>query len=230
MRVWVTRAQPGAERTAARLRTMGRDPLVAPLLAVRALPESAIDLRGVEALAFTSANSVAAFAARSSEGRALPVFTVGGATARGARAAGFARVSSAEGDVRALAALILAAGPGGQVLHAGAREPAGDLVGALNARGVPARLAALYETAALPLAPEVADAWPRLETLLIHSPRAAEAFVAATRERATGGLTAACISDAAAAPLRGRVGEVRVAARPDESALLDLLGKPARSG
>ena len=35
--IWVTRTQPGAEATAGRLRAMGFDPLVAPLLEVRAL-------------------------------------------------------------------------------------------------------------------------------------------------------------------------------------------------
>ena len=34
-RVWITRAQPGAARTAARLTALGFEPVVAPLLAIR---------------------------------------------------------------------------------------------------------------------------------------------------------------------------------------------------
>ena len=50
-RIWVTRAQPGADATAERVRALGHDALVAPLLAVRALPDVQVDLSGVAALA-----------------------------------------------------------------------------------------------------------------------------------------------------------------------------------
>ena len=83
--IWVTRAQPGAGATADRLRSMSFEPLVAPLLEVRPLAGGPIDLTGVTALAFTSANGVAAFAVRSEE-RSMPVFAVGGATAEAASA------------------------------------------------------------------------------------------------------------------------------------------------
>ena len=62
-RIWVTRAEPGASATAGRLRALGLDPLVSPVLEVRPL-EAAIDTDGAAALAFTSANAVRAFAAR----------------------------------------------------------------------------------------------------------------------------------------------------------------------
>jgi uroporphyrinogen-III synthase len=133
LKIWITRAEPGASRTAARLKALGRDPLVAPLLEVHPLAVS-IDLDGVGALAFTSANGVRAFAALS-EDRGLPVFAVGGATAEAARAAAFTSVTSAEGDVAALAQTIVANRDrfAGLVLAPGPREPAGDLVGALAA-------------------------------------------------------------------------------------------------
>ena len=132
-RIWITRAQPGADATAERVRVLGHEPVVAPLLAVKVLPDAQVDLSGVAALAFTSANGVRAFADLSGE-RAMRVFAVGSATAEAAKAAGFKRVLSADGDVNALAIgishrkneLI------GEVLHPGALEPAGDLVSALE--------------------------------------------------------------------------------------------------
>ena len=133
MRVWVARAEPGAQATAARLVALGHEPVVAPVLAVRPLTP-ALDLQGIAALAFTSANGVEAFA-RLTDLRELPVFAVGRATAKAAHAEGFASVSSADGDVEDLCGLI-AAGAAGPVLWAGAREPAGDLVGMLRACGV----------------------------------------------------------------------------------------------
>ena len=85
-KIWITRAQPAAELTAQRVRALGHEALVAPLLAVRTLPDVSIDLAGVAALAFTSANGVRAFADLSGE-RSLRVFAVGAATAQAAAAA-----------------------------------------------------------------------------------------------------------------------------------------------
>src|SRR4051812_12438776 len=100
-KIWITRAQPGADATAERVRALGHEALVAPLLAVRALEDVEIDLIGVAALAFTSANGVRAFADLSPE-RQIRVFAVGSTTAQAARAAGFRLVLSADGDVEAL--------------------------------------------------------------------------------------------------------------------------------
>ena len=145
-------------------------------------------------LVFTSANGVAAFAALTPD-RALPVFTVGDATAEAARAAGFAAVRSAGGDIGMLAAL---------------------LRGRVEAVALPVYEA--VETRAP--APDAFDA------VLIHSPRAGRALAALGPFP---GRTAIAISEAAAAPLGAGSGlRIRVAANPDESALLAALGNPAR--
>ena len=214
MKIWVTRAEAGAGRTAERLRALGHEPLLAPVLEVHALNPD-IDLGGVGSLAFTSANGVRAFAALSRD-RGLPVFAVGGATSEAARAAGFAFVLSADGDVEDLARAIAGSSGmlAGEVLHPGAAEPAGDLIGALAALGVAARGVTVYETLILPTAVP-----PGAEALLIHSPKAARAVA----EARIGGLTAYCISEAAAQPLAGRVQRVVTAAEPNEASLLSLL-------
>lgn len=234
LRLWVTRARPGAEATAARLTALGHRPLTSPLLAIRRL-KPPLDFTGVGALAFTSVNGVAAFAALESD-RRLPVFAVGDATARAAREAGFASVRSAAGDVNALAALIgRDHDPAvGAVLVAGAREAAGDLPGALEAAGIEVRSAALYAAAAAPGGRGLkALAARRLDGVLIHSPRAARRLadlIAADPALAAPAvaLAACCISPAAAAPLRSLgLNRIAVADSPDEAALLSLLGKPA---
>jgi uroporphyrinogen-III synthase len=201
---------------------LGFAPIVDPLLTVEPL-EVEIDLSHVGALAFTSANGVEAFA-RLSDARNLPVFAVGRATAKAAETVGFASVTSADGDVEDLGRLIVrsASGP---VLWAGAREPAGDLVGLLRGHGVMARGVAVYETSER--APS-AETLARLDgplTALLHSPRAAGALATILRERSTSGLRALCLSEAVAAPLLGlkELGSVTFAPRPDESALLDML-------
>src|SRR5437868_3236256 len=62
-RIWITRARPGAEATASRLRDAGFEPVIAPVLEARPIADAAVDLTGVDALAFTSAAGVAAFVA-----------------------------------------------------------------------------------------------------------------------------------------------------------------------
>ena len=228
LRLWVTRARPGAEATAARLKEMGHRLLISPLLAIRRL-KPRLDLAGVGAVAFTSRNGVAAFAALSPE-RALPVFAVGDATAEAARDAGFRNVRSAAGDVTALSALITVEPAEGSVLIAGAREPAGDLPGALKAAGVKTRAAALYATvAATGGRGLVALKAGKLDGVLIHSPRAARRLADLTMGLvpAAGAVPAFCISPAAAAPLSASPAFAPLAAaHPDEGALLSLLGKP----
>jgi uroporphyrinogen-III synthase len=227
-RIWVTRASPGAEATAARLAAMGLAPLVAPLLEVRDLsPE--VDLDGVAALAFTSVNGVAAFA-RLHGDRDRPVFAVGDRTARAASEAGFMAVASADGDVEALAALILreAARLDGALLHPSALEPAGDLVSRLAATGVRARRLAVYETVDRDPSPAILAGLDDLEAVLLHSPRAARVLVPWLAERPAPHLRALCLSPTVARPLGDlvqarRLGCVTSAPHPNETALLDLL-------
>lgn len=230
-RVWITRAQSGAARTAARLTALGFEPVVAPLLTIRPLPDAlprflaaAPDLTTVAALAFTSPNGVEAFAALVPAPllRDRPVFAVGDATAEAARAAGFADARSAAGDIHALARLIAASPIDGLILAPGAREPAGDLAALLPDRAIQ-RLpvyAAEETDAAVPAA---------FDAVLVHSPRAARALAAVLPPAAARNRLAVCISAAAAAPLAAlSFAEIRTAEAPDETSMLTALGKSAR--
>ena len=229
-RVWITRAQPGADATAARVRDLGLEPLVEPLLEVRTLPEEPVDLDGVGAIAFTSANAVRAFAPRSAA-RATPVFVVGAATAAAARAAGFDDVRSADGDVRALGELVAAqwSASDGAILHPSAAEPAGDLVGALTAVGLKARRLAMYEAVARSPAPALFEALPGIRFVLAHSPRGARALAEVLERSPAPQLTALCLSSAVAAPLAAAgLTHVESAQAPREEALMQLLAARAR--
>lgn len=193
--------------------------MVVPLLAVQPIETAPLSLEGVSALAFTSQNGVDAFAALSPE-RDLPVFTVGDATAEAARGQGFRTVRSAGGALADLAAMLIAEAPrDGWLLAPGAREPAGDL-SALASPAVQVRVMPVYETLDTGAAvPEAFDA------VLVHSARAALAL----RSRGPfSGQVAVVLSAAVAGALGDGSGlEIRVAASPDESALLAALGKPA---
>ena len=226
-RIWITRAQPGADATAERVRALGHEGVIAPLLVVRALPDVQIDLSGVAALAFTSANGVRAFADISAE-RALRVFAVGAATAQAARSAGFKLVLSADGDVEALAE-----GIGqrrgelrGLVLNPSAAEPAGDLVGALDRQGVAARRVVLYETAPLTLEDETVAQLVTCDAVLLHSPRAAQVLAALLKTHPAPKLRALGLSKAVLRPLmRAKVGPRVFPSMPLEGALLNLIDR-----
>lgn len=227
-RIWITRASPGAEQTAARLTAMGLPPLADPLLEVVPLSPS-IDLDGVAALAFTSVNGVEAFA-RLCADRSRPAFAVGDRTARAAREAGFAEVVSADGDVGALAALIVGQGPriGGVVLHPSALEPAGDLVSPLVAAGLTARRVAVYETVERDPEPATLAQLGTMAAVLLYSPRAAGKLARVLKARPAPSLRALCLSPSVAGALGtaaqdGRLASVACAQHPNETALLELL-------
>jgi uroporphyrinogen-III synthase len=218
-RIWITRAEPGASRTAARLRDMGFDPVVRPLLQVEPLSTSIPDLDRFAALVFTSANGVAAFAALTAR-RNRPVFAVGDATAQAARDAGFCAVRSAAGDLTALARLIAAELNDAALLAPQAETPAGDLGAALteaDARGIRLHPLAVYRTI-----PTEAAAPAAFDAVLIHSPRAAKAL-AALEISEPDPTVAVCISTAAAEPLAERSFAFAVSERPDETSLLATL-------
>jgi uroporphyrinogen-III synthase len=235
MRIWITRAAPEAEATAERLRALGHEPLVEPVLEARAVSSAPPDLEGIGALAFTSRNGVRSFSVLSAE-RALPVFAVGAATAEAAREAGFSAVESADGDVAALAELIARRREGisGAVLYAAPETPAGDLVSALLAHGVTARAEVVYRTEPLelPAAAEQALLQGRLDAVLVHSARAAQALASyEALAHAAPSLELFAISEAASEPLRP-LGFARVQAAPfpKEASLLKLLASPPAAG
>jgi uroporphyrinogen-III synthase len=224
-KIWITRAQPGADVTAERVRALGHEALVAPLLAVRTLDDVEVDLSGVAALAFTSANGVRAFAEKSGD-RTLKVFAVGSATAQAARAAGFRSVLSADGDVDALAEGIglRRSELKGVVLHPGAAEPAGDLAGALEKHGVEARRLILYETGPAPISDAAARSLIQCDVALLHSPRAAQVLAKLLKVHPAPELRALGLSKAVIKPLYRTPMAAKVFPPfPLEAALLNLI-------
>jgi uroporphyrinogen-III synthase len=234
MRLLVTRPAEDAAPLADRLRGLGIEPVMAPLFTVQQVAGARPDLSGVQAVVFTSANGVRAFARASME-RARPVFAVGAATAEAARGAGFARIESAGGDVDDLARLIAARldPDDGALLQASGREVAGDLAGALEGAGFTLRREVLYRAEAVSrLPPEAAQAMSvrTLDGVLLFSPRTGSVFVrlarAAGHEAALAGMYAYCLSQAVGNEVAGvRWRGVRVADEPDLQSLLDLLGE-----
>ncbi len=231
-RVLVTRPSADALPLADALQRRGFDVLLQPLLRIQATDGPAPDLTGVQALLFTSANGVRAFARRSGV-RTPAVFAVGDATAAAAKAEGFSSVTSAGGAVEDLARLV--AGrldpAGGKLLHAAGSAVAGDLAGALGAAGFTVERLQLYTAQRVEsFDPSISAALRdgAVDAALFFSPRSAASFVSVVRAagltEACGGIGAFCLSEAvaeAASAIPWR--SVAVAPEPNQESLLATL-------
>jgi uroporphyrinogen-III synthase len=233
MRLLVTRPEPDNQRTAAALRALGHEVLLAPLLRIEAVADADLGPPPWSAVLLTSANGARAAARhpRHGELRALPVLTVGPGSAEAARAAGFADVTSAGGDGRDLARLAAQRFGGARVplLYLAGEDRARDLAGELAAHGLSVRTIVVYRAAAATaFPPEVRAALEqgRIEGVLHFSRRSVDSYLACARELIGRALTPAhyCLSARAAEPLRAAgAAAVRVAAQPDEARLLALV-------
>lgn len=242
MRVLITRPIEDAKPLADALAERGIDVLIEPLLEVTPLETVEIDLQGVQALLFTSANGVRAFAAASPR-RSLRVFAVGDGSAEAARRAGFDEVESAKGDVEALAALVVdrLKPENGILFHAAGTVTAGDLKSRLEALGYQVRRAQLYDAKiATTLSTETRAnlTLGGIDAILLFSPRTARTFADLWRAAGSpslGSIEALCLSAAVAREIDnlGWSG-VEIADRPDLPSMLALVdaaeAKVARKG
>ncbi|MFN8760115.1 MAG: uroporphyrinogen-III synthase [Tagaea sp.] len=237
--VLVTRPRGEAEAFATTLERRGYAAIAAPLLEI-VLDESArVDLGGVRAVLFTSANGVRAWA-RVGAPHESEAFCVGDATAQAAREAGFQIVHSAGGDVAALADLVRAklSPAEGALLHAAGSAVAGDLAGDLGKDGYEVRRVQLYRqdvATSLPFAAVQALRDGTIDAVTFFSPRTAETFVRLVKRadlldalRATRavGLSQAALDVAAEEGARWK--SAVAAAEPTEAALLDALDETLR--
>ena len=231
-RILITRPREDAEALAAELARRGFPVMIQPMLEIRMPEGPPLDLEGVQALLFTSANGVRATAARTTV-RDLPVLAVGDATARAARDEGFVQVESARGDVESLAGLVKARldPAAGRLFHAAGSAVAGDLAGDLDGAGFRLERQALYAAEPLTeLYPATAEALyaGTIDAVLFFSPRTAQSFVKVVQRAGLadrlGGVVALCLSEAVGTAVRTvEWQDIHVAAQPDQESLLDLL-------
>lgn len=239
-RVLVTRPQPGADATAARLRGMGFSPVLLPLTRIAPVDPGPVgDPAGFDAVAVTSVNALRhappdLLAAL----REKPVFAVGEASAAAARVAGFGTVRVAAGTARDLAALIgRDCRPGTRLLHLAGVERTAGFAAALAEKGIEIAVIEVYDATEISYTTDflrsVAQDGPFWGALAL-SPRAGLllARLAARPEVAeTFGKTRFfCISHNAAAPLAGiAAGRLHVSGEPSEDGVLLLLSSQGRT-
>jgi uroporphyrinogen-III synthase len=232
MRLLVTRPQADGERTASVLVARGHEPVLCPLLRIEPVP-AALGPGPWDGVLLTSANAARAVAVHNAVARlrVLPALTVGGRTAEAARAAGFASVRSADGDAADLMRLAASesGGRGAKLLYLAGEDRAADLAAALAPAGIAVETVVIYRAAAIaqfPPAIAAALGARRIDGVLHYSRRTADAYVGCARAagRLDAPVTHYCLAAPVAEPLAAAgIADLRVAARPDESALLAML-------
>jgi len=231
-RVLITRPLEDVGALASVLSGHGIGCVIEPLLSIRILDGSAIDLTDVSAVLVTSANGVRAFARRVTD-RSMRVFAVGEATARTAVDDGFGDVEAAGGNVTSLAELV-----GrrmnvneGVLLHVAGSAVAGDLAGLLSRAGYTYRRCVLYEARTASVLPQRAADAIRAKTIagvLLYSPRTARTFCHLVQSAGLSSycepLIAFCLSDAVAEYGNAlRWSQVVIAERADQAAMIDAV-------
>ncbi|MEP6343595.1 MAG: uroporphyrinogen-III synthase [Maricaulaceae bacterium] len=220
-RLWLTRTQPFADESAARLRSMGHEVCVAPLIeTIERLLTSR--LPGPEAvLIFTSRKAVAVFT-RLISGRDWECICVGDATAEAARTAGFEHVHSAQGDASDVVAWVQKNTPIERPLyHASSAHPRGEIIERLqNAGFQKAHREIFYETKMIMGDPRNE---PRADDIiLLYSPMAAAALVSLDidlQEMETISMSSAVNAALGSALCKER----RIADKPTENSLFTQL-------
>ncbi len=231
MWVLVTRPADSAVKLVEQLKSRGHEVLLVPLLATRLLDGPALALRGVQAVLATSGNGVRALARRTAR-RDVPIFAVGPNTAETAREAGFVRVEDANGNAEALAVATLgwATPKGGTLFHARGADGDDELAFTLQRKGFTVESEVLYSVEAAKLLPETARVLlvkRAVDAALFFSPRSARVFRHCVERAAVSmaPVLGVSISQATADALDGLpFREMRIAARPNQNAMLERLG------
>ncbi|WP_258367712.1 uroporphyrinogen-III synthase [Komagataeibacter oboediens] len=227
--VIVTRPPPGLAPTMAAVAERGLHPIAAPMLHVSQHALS-IGMFRPDAIVLTSGQAVGSLTDPGLHH--IPCYVVGAATARRARAVGFAHVIAASGTADDLTALLRAAmQPTARLLLAVGRGYGQDMATDLRGRGYRVLRRCVYAVRPATCLPPDALAALRagqVAAVMFYSTRTAEAFVAALPPAlvpALVGVEAIAMSDGVAAVLGAglRWGGIRIATRPAQERMLACL-------
>ncbi len=234
MRLLVTRPEPEASAFAGELRALGHEPVLQPLLEFRVLDFDLQSLRAAEVLIITSGNSLRALQERGVIQDLLgkPLYCVGEQTAKRSLAAGFQTVLEVAETGEELTRKITASGRcEGLIVHIMGEHMAFDIVGALAREGFSVQSTTVYSMEACREFSPAIDAMLKaggIDGVILMSPRTAEIYVSLCHRHGIADCAKSplylCLSKNVAAKLAPlKPNHVRVPAKPDRKALLELL-------
>ena len=211
-RLLILRPEPGASVTATKAVAMGMDVILLPLFKTRAIEWAVPDPAMFDAVLMTSANA-ALHGGHDLVGYLyLPLYAVGEATARAAKASGFTEVITGNGDVAAIAQTMADDGRN-RALHLAGRHKI-----AFQHKSLNITTATVYASEALP-PPTI----PTDVVALLHSTRAALRFSGLAAEKSRIAIIAISntVGDAAGPDWQS----ISIADQPQDSAMLALAAR-----
>lgn len=232
MSILVTRPEPEASATQARLMALGLTAVVAPVLIISPTHQLA-PLGSYHAALATSANALRLMSPRLRRQLVnTPIYCVGNKTAEAARAQGFRDLRIAEGDGHHLAALTVKDFPhSGHLLYLTGTPRKSILEDELRAAGLDVLAIDLYHADPVVEWPNTTKRAVQSVTQILHYSRAsAEALLAiVARDSFLSRLHTVdhlCLSTDVAIALRnGGCAKIAIAAQPNEAALFDLISR-----
>lgn len=229
-RVLITRPEDRALQLKQRLEAEGYQTLIEPLLKIESLGPMGPLPDHVQAIVLTSAYAVPAL---SEEAKRLPVFAVGRATAKEARAFGCMDVVAGDADATALAAIIAKRClPGeGIILHVSGGVVREELSRTLEAQGFDLqRSLAYHAVASTAFSDDLLCAWRsrEIDAVMLLSPRTADILVRLLRYHGLASqvdrTAAICVSANTATPCRDLAWrEICLAPQPNLEAMIRAL-------
>lgn len=236
MRLLVTRPEPDASRTAGRLRDLGHEVTVQPLLTI-VLSTPPMDVPLPAAILVTSQNALRAIVnwQQVVGWRGVPLFAAGPATAQLAEKLGFRDVRLGAEDAASLANIVAMQVPAGAgpLIYPAAHDRAETLEEVLMGFGYDVHSFDAYRAeAAAAFDPPVRDALAaaQFDGVLLYSRRTAQAFRNLVEAAGlTGELSAVgwyAMSPQVADVMAGMGRSPVIAPRPDEDSLLGVIPTP----
>lgn len=240
MRLIVTRPEQDAASLVAKLRAASHDGIAVPLIQIEYLHGAEIEERDWQAILITSANSIRALVELKLASALLqiPVLTVGPASTAAASDAGFASVTSADGDLPALVSLALELldADKGPLLYPSGVTISGDLKGLLEDKGFACARTVLYDAVRAKILPSAASEGllrKEVDGVVLYSPRTAKIWTNCVKNETlldtARQLSHWCLSNAVATALRENwpsgtpPARVQVASEPNEASLLEAI-------
>jgi len=226
MKLIITRPKQDAEALAIRLKSLGHEAVIVPLLEIVPRQGISVPPRSYQAICLTSANGIINDPSLVSK----RVLTVGPQSAEAARAAGYEAVSHHGGDLEGLVSHIARTlkPQDGPLLYLSGATTSGDLEGQLKALGFSVDRIVTYDAVAIePL--DLANVIHISNGVLLYSPRSAKLWANAVEKANAQAhiqrIIHYCLSVAVAKALP-HSWLTRTATAPDESALLATLARP----
>jgi uroporphyrinogen-III synthase len=228
----ITRPDPDASFSAARLLAMSLTPITMPLLQRIDLDVEVPDAEGFSAVVMTSANAVRSLSEAGVVNRFthLPVYAVGLQTASEAQLHGFKTIVHVDRNLAGLADHLAHGRIEGKVFYPCGTHLSGDLAKTVAPFGVDVLTCPTYdmvrvETVPEPVIEEIENGG--IDGVLLYSRRTAAAFVALVGSKispeAHKRLAMLCFSEKVAEPLiEGRFARISLAEHPDEEAMMTL--------